>query len=691
MKKRVFAVILCLTAFLLCPVQVQCATQGVSKSVTDKDVTITITTDKEEYAAGEEIHYSITVENGRDNWDIQQTSFTYSNTDGLNPKEEGSMPDELPEILSGESFTLNGTLVGSEEVFGSAGGAVDMLWMIPVGVAVLAVIIFVVILLLKKKKGIKVTSLLLALLFFSEVLPVQASEETELILRPYVKFIYAGREVMIRAVMNLEMEQQLLKIESEDRLLYQKITCHDPSIFKDFDGKYYIFGTFLCGGYSDNLYDWTNMDAAFQATFTEETRAQIKEWNKDEKAGSWNGYLWAPDVVYNPNMEKYCMYLSANGDDWKSNIVLLTADKADGPYDYAGTIIYGGFNAEDYAQTDAPLVLSEAAIPERYVTNGVDNKKWGDMWPNCIDPCTFFDEEGNLWMAYGSWSGGIFMLKLDPQTGLRDYTVSYETDLHSDAYFGKKIAGGSYVSGEGSYIQKIGDYYYLFISYGNLEAAGGYNVRVFRSERPDGDYVDMLGNTPYYDTYEFNYNLSNGVRLMGGYKWRNFNNGQVAQGHNSAFVDDDGKAYMVFHTRTDNGSEGHYVKVHQLFVTKEGWLVAAPYQTTGETLKQNGFSAKDVAGEYEVILHEPEIDYKALETKRPQNITLSEDGKISGALEGSWQLEPGTPYITLRIDGEEYSGVTLSMQVEYTTIETMVFTAVGLSDQVTLWGSKSIE
>ena len=97
-------------------------------------------------------------------------------------------------------------------------------------------------------------------------------------------------------------------------------------------------------------------------------------------------------------------------------------------------------------------------------------------------------------MTYGSWSGGIFCLKLDEATGLRDKTVSYEENIHSDPYFGKKIAGGAYVSGEASYIQKIGDYYWLFMSYGWLEAKGGYNVRVYRSKTPDGDYVDELGN-----------------------------------------------------------------------------------------------------------------------------------------------------------------------------------------------------
>lgn len=681
---------LLMSALLLLPTQAQA--QGASHSVTTDGITVTIETDKEEYKAGEEVQYSVIVENGRDKWDISASTFTYSNTEGLTAAEEGSMPDSLPEIPSGESHTLTGRLVGAPENFsGSAeGGAAGL----AVGttaavVAVIAIVAAAVVLLLKKKKGAKAAALFLAAaLLAGEGLPAQAAANETITVRPYVNFTYGGQEVVIRAVMELKMEQQLMVIEPEDRKTYQKITCHDPSIFKDFDGTYYIFGSFLTGGSTQDLYNWTSLDARIQGGFSQEVRDQIKAWNKDENADGWNGYLWAPDIIYNPHMEKYCMYLSANGDDWKSNIVLLTADDIMGPYDYAGSIVYGGFDADNYGETDAPKVLGESEIPERYVVNGIANRKWGDMWPNCIDPCVIFDDEGNLWMSYGSWSGGVFMLELDEETGLRDYSVTYESNEHSDAYFGAKIAGGSYASGEASYIQKIGDYYYLFISYGALEARGGYNVRIFRSQRPDGDYVDLLGNTPYFDRLVQNFNLSVGVRLMGGYKWRNFNVGQVAQGHNSAFVDDDGRAYMVFHTRTANGTEGHNVKVHQLFMTKEGWLVAAPYQTTGEALKPDGYTVSEVAGDYEIILHELDIDYENLDVNQPKFITLTEEGKITGDYEGTWELESGTSYISLHFNGQEYSGVTVSMEIEYTTIETMTFTAVGLNDQITLWGSR---
>lgn len=709
MKKRIMTwLCVCLLGTLFA---MTVAAEGeTSNTSSESGVSVTIETDKAEYRAGEEIHYTLRVENTKKHWTLAATNFTYSNTDGIIEASEGSAPTEFPEIAAGETFELSGVFVGDGEIYVSQGMGSGVMIGIAAGVIAAVVVIVVVLLLLKKKKGNgknggnkakadngkaeqNALILFLTLALTAGMVPAMpaqaaAADVEEITVRPYVKVQYAGQEIMIRAVINFKASQDLLVIDQENIAIAQRVTCHDPSIFRDLDGTYYIVGSFLCGASSLNLTDWTSMDSVIQGNFTEDVKAQIREWNLDDRADSWNGYLWAPDVIYNTSMNKYCMYLSANGDDWKSNIVLLTADAFEGPYDYAGTIVYGGFNADDYALTDAPLVTGEEEIPERYVTNGVDNHKWGDMYPNCIDPCVFYDDDGNLWMSYGSWSGGIFMLALDEETGLRDYTVSYETDIHSDAYFGKKIAGGMYVSGEASYIEKIGDYYYLFISYGGLEAARGYNVRVYRSKTPDGGYVDALGNDPYFDTYAMNFNMSRGVRLFGGYKWRNFISGQVAQGHNSAFVDEDGRAYIVFHTRTSNGTEGHYVKVHQLFVNKEGWLVAAPYQTVGESLPPNGLSVSQVAGDYEMIIHELDIDYESLETKKPQFITLTEDGKISGDYTGTWALEPGTPYIILNFDGVTYSGVSLEMAVENTNIETVVFTAMGIENQVTIWGSR---
>lgn len=143
----------------------------------------------------------------------------------------------------------------------------------------------------------------------------------------------------------------------------------------------------------------------------------------------------APDIVYNPNMKKWCYYLSLNGDYWASVVVLMTADNPEGPFTYEAPIVFGGFDGQsrsgksvNYKDTDLEVVLgAQSSLPSRYKTSA-----WGNLWPNCIDPCAFFDEEGELWLAYGSWSGGIFMLKLDKNTGLRDYTYTYASSTYAE-------------------------------------------------------------------------------------------------------------------------------------------------------------------------------------------------------------------------------------------------------------------
>ena len=59
---------------------------------------------------------------------------------------------------------------------------------------------------------------------------------------------------------------------------------------------------------------------------------------------------------------------------------------------------------------------------------------------------------------------------------------------------GRKIAGGSFASGEASYIQKINGKFYLFITNGGLNADGGYNMRVFSSDDITGPYKDLSGD-----------------------------------------------------------------------------------------------------------------------------------------------------------------------------------------------------
>lgn len=517
--------------------------------------------------------------------------------------------------------------------------------------------------------------------------------------------------------------------QTEGPSALKRVSVHDPSIVWDqATSTYYIFGSHRAAAKCNNMMSWeaftapwataTSKDAANADAFTTPEVTKVtkggKEYDLNFNAFAWSargsesysvdGMMWAPDVIYNKKLGKYCMYLSINGDGWYSSIIMLTADNIAGPYRYQAPVVMSGFRSGDsYKSTDLEIVLGEqASLPERYAPT--DN--YGNHWPNAIDPCVFYDEDGNLLMSYGSWSGGIFMLQLDEETGLRDYDVDYELSATSDPYFGKKIAGGSYVSGEASYIEYIGGYYFLFMTYGGLDAAGGYQMRVFRSLNPDGPYVDSKGSSALYDSYQLNFGPAandgnRGVNIFGAYsKWGNLltgganeASGERAQGHNSIIAAEDGRTYLVYHTRFQDWGEGHQVRVHQVYQNEEGWLVAAPFEYTGEGVKSAGIAAAqkvataDIAGNYKLLAHRYGLDHAAKEYAVPVDITLNADGTISGDATGTWSIKAGTSYITINL-GSDYKGVMVPQTLEPTDTKVPCFTALDSKTGVTIWGYK---
>lgn len=476
-----------------------------------------------------------------------------------------------------------------------------------------------------------------------------------------------------------------------------RVTVHDPSVVYD-NGTYYIFGSHMAWAKTTDLMNWEYFKTNINTEYAELFGREWESWCRTASNPELKGNLWAPDVIYNKKMGKYCLYMSVNGDDWNSVIVMLTADNIEGPYEYGGPVVYSGFDAgakHPAELTDVYRVLGEGADLSRY--QSTTNTKL-----NCIDPCLTYDQEGNLWMSYGSWFGGIYQLKLDGETGLRDYSTTYETvENKSDAYYGHKIAGGWGVSGEGSFIIHAGGYYYLFMSYGGLTAAGGYQIRVFRSENINGPYVDEAGNMAVYDRAQNNLYVKKGVRLMGSYDWTGNREIRVAQGHNSAYVTEEGQIFLVYHSRFAGGKNGiaeaHEVRVQQLFVNSEGWLVAAPYEYAGETISDTGYSMEEVCGEYEFILHDPVNYYRKYGNEykgivEAIHIALNADGTVTGDLGGSWDHEKNSPHMSITLEGVTYRGVFLKMPSEQLFEDTkerkvvMTFTALG--DNVTVWGSK---
>lgn len=551
-----------------------------------------------------------------------------------------------------------------------------------------------------------------------------------------------------------------------------RIAVHDPSIVMDVTGSnannplYYIYGshlgrakTYATGNYqiwntfktgeenagtSDSLFaDVNGKLVNFKDAYSTQLVKKVKNYKGEEvdfpnfdahawqaKGNNVKGMQWAPDVIYNKTMKKWCMYMSLNGDNWCSTIVCFISDDLEGPWIYQGPVVCSGFSGRyahngfaasgDWKNTDLAIATGCTSLPQRYNTD-----EWSPYGPNCIDPCVFYDDDDNLWMSYGSWFAGIFMIKLDKENGLRDYTNTYpyqvkgvtttagaaDANATSDPYFGKKIAGGWGVSGEASYIQKVGKYYYLFMSYGGLTAAGGYQIRVFRSEKPDGPYKDCLTYTgigAVYDKPRVNFgtdaNRDEGVKLFGNYQWETMPNAELAQGHNSAIVDHKGRALIVYHTRFLNRDEEHEVRVHQLFVNQDGWLVAAPYEFSGETYTDNDiatqqlYDATEVEGDYQMIAHPYRQNTAAMDYEKPVTIHLNADGSISGEYTGKWELVSGTSYINLTLKGVatanaevKFKGVLTKQTIDYTNIKALCFTALSSSDGLATSGGASLQ
>lgn len=540
----------------------------------------------------------------------------------------------------------------------------------------------------------------------------------------------------------------------------KRVVCHDPSIVIDnitnpASPTYYIYGSHLGRGKTtaaENYQEWTVFKADesnatatnslfcnlsgtlvnYADAYTTHAVTSVKDhagktvtfgnfdahgWQK--KGNTVKGMQWAPDVIYNKTMKKWCMYMSLNGDNWASSIVCFTSDNVEGPWKYQGPVVFSGFlgkyahngyaAADDWKNTDFAIATGETSLPERYNVGD----KWGSFWPNCIDPCVFYDDQDNLWMSYGSWSGGIFLLRLDKNNGLRDYTYTYPYEVNgkaatstaasanttSDPYFGKKIAGGYYVSGEASYVEKIGSHYFLFMSYGGLVSTGGYQMRVFRSDNPEGPYVDCNGTSAVFNRYLMNYSATavdnRGVLLFGGYKWDPMSGAEIAQGHNSAFTDKEGRSFVVYHSRFTNKGEGHEVRVHQLFLNDEGWIMAAPFEFDGETITNNDIATKasiadtEIAGDYQFLRHEYGQNTEAKAYETPVNIRLNADGTISGAENGKWERTAGTDYIALTIDDVVYRGVLVRQTIDYTNIPAIAIAALSSSSGSTTLGQKS--
>lgn len=516
-----------------------------------------------------------------------------------------------------------------------------------------------------------------------------------------------------------------------------RLSVHDPSIVQDKDGTFYVFGSHGCAGKTTDLRNWENVangvhdnnemlvpssgllrQSLYEPLSWTDAYQQLHNYEKER----WETNAWAADVIYNEDMGKYCYYACSSVWGTPHSVIWFgTSDSIDGPYEDVKCIVYSGFDkitrgpvvpkyTTHYSFTNIGALLEDGTFSLCQVRNAewFDENGYYDVskFPNAIDPTVFYDENGELWMVYGSYSGGVYIIPLVESTGQPDYEYMKENESY-DFYFGKRLSTTNEATewtGEGPYItyDSVSDYYYLYITYGGLDSLGGYNIREYRSKNADGPYVDAAGNDALAP-------VNSGIKLLGNYKFDCLDTAYLSGGHSSAIVTDDGKMFHVYHTRFNYGNEWHQVRVHQMARTQNGWATMLPFEYAGETIDYNGFDKDLLLGEYEFINHGnitnggvswDDIDDIIAPT---QSITLNADGTVSGLkiyeatklntavssrnAESTWKVKDGTAYITFNIDGTSYEGVFCTQTEENTGKEKIVFSAVGENNEC-IWGVK---
>lgn len=500
------------------------------------------------------------------------------------------------------------------------------------------------------------------------------------------------------------------------------VSVHDPSIFKSNEGEYYVTGSHIASAKSNDLINWSTVSSgvfdsnrtlvkkgdtlrnAYQKAFAW-CDAALAQWERSED--EWETNVWASDIIYNKAMGKYCYYACSSVWGTTASVIwFATSDNPEGTFEFSDCIVYSGFNNRTkfgkpktkihYSFTNIGDLIENGVFTDEEIKtadwfndNGDYDCSYG-KYPNCIDPAPFYDKDGNLWLSYGSFSGGIYIIPLIEETGMPDYDMMKNTDGY-DIYFGKQLSKTNEETdgtGEGPFIvyNAQTDYYYMFLTYGGLSALGGYNIREYRSKNPDGPYEDIAGNSAL--------DMKNtGVKISGNYKLSSNKTAYLSGGHSSCLIDDDGKIYQAYHTRYNDGEGSfHNVQLHQMGVTADGWLAMLPFNYCGEELKS--ISAKDISGVYETVDFtnktmkcEDETDWDSVSSIicPTAETELKADGTvISGdSKAGQWSIDNDSYQITITVNDKTYQGVACKMKDDNGK-EVIAISAIG-SDNSSIW------
>lgn len=337
---------------------------------------------------------------------------------------------------------------------------------------------------------------------------------------------------------------------------------HDPSVIKT-DSFYYVYST-------DAYY----MEQGVNIFDTEEKVGNIPI-RRSKDLIHWEFVGWALDSIPLEAIEHIHALTNNKG-----------AENIWAPYilKYKDTYrLY--YSVSSFGANTSFIGLAESASPEGpWEDKGVVVKSDFSSPMNAIDASVVTDADNDkMWMHYGSYFDGLYCVELDPENGK---TIK-ENDLGhlvaTRAQHKEKIIEAPEVIYHPDLKQ-----YYLFVSYEPLFTY--YNIRVGRSDHPQGPFYDYFGND-MADTTN-NYPI-----LTHSYMFDN-HPGWSGNGH-CAVLNDNGQFYLLHQGRLAPDNLMMTMHVREMKWLSSGWPVVSP-ERLAEVTKQE-ITSKQLLGKWEVI------------------------------------------------------------------------------------------
>lgn len=344
------------------------------------------------------------------------------------------------------------------------------------------------------------------------------------------------------------------------------------------------------------------------------------------------------------------------------------------------------YSVSAFGRKASYLGMAESTTPEGpWVQKGCVVKTNDETTMNAIDPSVIVDKAtGKWWMHYGSYFGGLYCVELNPETGLtlkagdKGHLVARRANYQHDNLEAPEIV----------YHPKLKKYF-LFTSYDPLMTT--YNVRVARSDSPEGPFTDYFGKAIADTTNNF-------PIVTAPYQFDN-HSGWAGTAHCGVVSDDKGGFFMVHQGRLSPDNHLMVLHTRQLFFTADGWPVVSPERYTGS--KQLTFRKEDMIGQWEVIrIIEPRnerrleagqitdgAELNSEECNTSTHFVLTKEGEIAGG-NGNWSFLTNKQSLSLTVGGEKIENLIIFAGHDWENEkETILFT--GLDNQGrSVWGKK---